>query len=73
MTFLSGSGLGKMMALRFALNGCIVVCWDINGVSNNITKEEIEMHGEKAHAYTCDLSKREDIYKVADKVKYRNL
>ena len=30
--------------------------------------EEIKAKGKKAHAYTCDCSKREEIYSVAEKV-----
>ena len=45
-----------------------MVLWDINTGSNKAVADEIKAKGGKADAYTCDLSKKDDIYKVADKV-----
>ena len=55
--------------VRFAEEGARVVLWDINTGSNNAVADEIKAKGGKADAYTCDCSKKEDIYKVADKVR----
>lgn len=65
----AGSGLGKLMAMKFAELGAIVVCSDINEQANNATVVEIKALGARAHGYKCDVSKKEDIYRVADLVK----
>lgn len=54
---------------RFADEGACVVLWDLNGEGNEAVAEEIKAKGRKAHAYTCDCSKREEIYRVAEKVR----
>ena len=53
---------------RFADEGACVVLWDLNEEGNQAVAEEIKAKGKKAHAYTCDCSKREDIYRVAEEV-----
>ncbi|KXJ27631.1 epidermal retinol dehydrogenase 2 [Exaiptasia diaphana] len=65
----AGSGLGKLMAFKFAQLGAIVVCSDINEKANDATVEELKSQGFNSHGYKCDVSKREDIYRVADLVK----
>ena len=42
--------------------------WDVNSEGNQAVAEEIKEKGKKAHAYTCDCSKREEIYRVAEEV-----
>ncbi|XP_062520392.1 epidermal retinol dehydrogenase 2-like [Corticium candelabrum] len=64
----AGSGIGRLMALEFAKRNAIVALWDINEKENNLVAEEITRNGFKAHAYYCDCSKREDIYRVAKRV-----
>lgn len=56
------------MSQRFAKIGCTLVLWDINEESNRETASQVQELGAKAHTYVVDLSKREDIYKAADKV-----
>ena len=65
----AGSGLGRLMAMRFAALGSVVVCLDINEEANKATADEIKSKNEKAFAYTCDCSKREDMYRVAEEVR----
>lgn len=65
----AGSGIGRLMALRFAALGSVVVCVDINEQANEATASEIRSRNEKAFAYTCDCSSREDIYRVAEDIK----
>jgi all-trans-retinol dehydrogenase (NAD+) len=65
----AGSGLGRLMSLRFAKLGAIVVCTDINEQANDATVEEVKSLGGQAHGFKCDCSNREDIYRVADLVK----
>ncbi|XP_072544097.1 epidermal retinol dehydrogenase 2 [Salminus brasiliensis] len=66
----AGSGLGRLMALEFARFGAKLVLWDVDEEGNRETARLIkETHGTRAHTYTCDCSKREEVYKVADQVK----
>ncbi|XP_067935511.1 epidermal retinol dehydrogenase 2-like [Watersipora subatra] len=64
----AGSGIGRALAISLAKHGCKVVLWDINEEGNEATASEIKRFGGHAHTYTIDMSKREDIYKVADQV-----
>ncbi|XP_076828270.1 epidermal retinol dehydrogenase 2 [Brachyhypopomus gauderio] len=66
----AGSGIGRLIALEFARLGARLVLWDINEEGNKETARMIkESHGSRAHTYTCDCSKREEVYRVADQVK----
>lgn len=65
-----GSGLGRLMSQRFAKLGCTLVLWDINEQSNEETASQVIQLGAKAHTYVVDLSKKDDIYRAADKVCY---
>ena len=65
----AGSGLGRLMALRFASLGSIVVCVDINKQANEATVNEIKSKDQKAFSFTCDCSSKDDIYRVADEIK----
>jgi all-trans-retinol dehydrogenase (NAD+) len=66
----AGSGIGRLMAKKFALkHGAIVVAWDINKQGNEETVREIRSFGGKCHAYTVDVSSRDSIYENAKKVR----
>lgn len=65
----AGSGIGRLMSLKFAKLGAKLVLWDVNETANNAVKEEITAAGGVAYAYKVDCSKREEIYSAADKVK----
>eukprot|EP00112_Aurelia_sp_Birch-Aquarium-sp1_P006699 Seg1734.1 transcript_id=Seg1734.1/GoldUCD/mRNA.D3Y31 product="Epidermal retinol dehydrogenase 2" protein_id=Seg1734.1/GoldUCD/D3Y31 len=65
----AGSGIGKLMALRFASLGSVVVCCDVNSVANEQTVDEIKEAGGEAHGYVFDCSNRDDVYSVAKKIK----
>ena len=67
----TGHGIGKELALRYASLGATVVCWDLNQVSNQETVNEIKSKHQtiEAYAYECDVSKREEVFSVAEKVK----
>ena len=53
-----GSGIGRLMCLRFARLGATVVTWDINKLGNEDTVEMIKNEGYKAFAYTVDMSSK---------------
>jgi len=64
-----GSGIGRLMAQRFARLGCTVVTWDINQTGNQETVDMIKEEGLRAVAYTVDMSRKEDIYEMAARTK----
>ena len=53
-----GSGIGRLMCLRFARLGATVVSWDINKSGNEETVAMIKKEGKKAHAFTVDMTNR---------------
>ncbi|CAF0908279.1 unnamed protein product [Brachionus calyciflorus] len=65
----TGSGIGKLLAKRFADLGARVICVDINQEDNLKTCSEIKSSGVDVYAYQCDLSKKEDIYRLTDEIK----
>ena len=65
----AGSGLGKLLALKIARTGAVVVCVDINQQANEETVVELTSAGFAAHGYKCDCSNRDDIYRMAALVK----
>uniref|UniRef100_A0A8C8YU61 Short chain dehydrogenase/reductase family 16C member 5 n=1 Tax=Prolemur simus TaxID=1328070 RepID=A0A8C8YU61_PROSS len=63
----AGRGLGRLLALRFARLGSVLVLWDVNKEGNEETsKMAWEAGATRVHAYTCDCSQREEVYRVAD-------
>eukprot|EP01094_Clydonella_sp_ATCC50884_P025815 TRINITY_DN691_c0_g1_i1.p1 TRINITY_DN691_c0_g1~~TRINITY_DN691_c0_g1_i1.p1 ORF type:complete len:281 (+),score=100.48 TRINITY_DN691_c0_g1_i1:47-889(+) len=65
-----GSGIGRLMCLRFAALHCTVITCDIREDALQETKEMVEEEHPDATVLTfkCDLSSREDIYAFADRV-----
>ncbi|KAL9962261.1 hypothetical protein ACROYT_G031346 [Oculina patagonica] len=64
----AGGGIGRLLALEFAAHGAKLVLWDINKDSNEETAAQVRALGKVAHAFVCDCSSREDVYRVAAKV-----
>ncbi|XP_030751720.1 estradiol 17-beta-dehydrogenase 11-like [Sitophilus oryzae] len=60
-----GSGIGRLVALRLGKLGVTVVLWDINVQGLEETISLVKGIGGVAYGYKCDLSNREDIYRVA--------
>ncbi|XP_024427999.1 epidermal retinol dehydrogenase 2 [Desmodus rotundus] len=66
----AGSGLGRLLALKFARLGAVLVLWDINKEGNEETCRMAQDTGAtRVYAYTCDCSRKEEVYRVADQVK----
>jgi short-subunit dehydrogenase len=64
------SGIGRQMALKMAKEGGNLILWDINEANLEKVKREIQdATGREAHGYLCDVSDREQVYAVAEKVK----
>lgn len=67
----AGSGLGRLLALKFARLGAVLVLWDINKEGNEETCNMARDAGAtRAYAYTCDCSRKEEVYRVADQVNF---
>lgn len=64
-----GGGLGRLIALRLAKLGAIVVIWDVNKMGTEETVKLVEAIGGTCYGYVCDLCDREDVYKKAILVK----
>ncbi|NWV89783.1 RDHE2 dehydrogenase, partial [Machaerirhynchus nigripectus] len=66
----AGSGIGRLLAIKFASLGATLVLWDINQEGLNYTVRLAKENGAgRVHSYICDCSKRQDVYRVADQVK----
>uniref|UniRef100_A0A183C387 Short-chain dehydrogenase/reductase 3 n=1 Tax=Globodera pallida TaxID=36090 RepID=A0A183C387_GLOPA len=65
----SGSGIGRLMAIKFGKLGSKIVLWDVNERLNAETKMALDELDIESFAYTIDLSDREAIYAVAERVK----
>ncbi|NXY86376.1 RDHE2 dehydrogenase, partial [Alcedo cyanopectus] len=66
----AGSGIGRLLSLKFASLGSVLVLWDINEEGLKETSRLARESGAvRVHHYLCDCSKRQDIYRVADQVK----
>ncbi|NXH10424.1 RDHE2 dehydrogenase, partial [Bucco capensis] len=66
----AGSGIGRLLSVKFASLGATVVLWDINEEGLKETSRLVRKNGAvRVHSYICDCSKRQDIYRVADQVK----
>ncbi|XP_015928543.1 short-chain dehydrogenase/reductase family 16C member 6 [Parasteatoda tepidariorum] len=65
----SGSGIGRLTAIKFAEKGANLVLWDINENGIEETAKLVREKGTKAFTYTVDVTNREAVYKTASKVK----
>ena len=65
----AAQGLGRQLALKFAECGATLVLWDINEEKVFTVAEEVRALGNEAFAYVCDCSNREEVYRVAERVK----
>ncbi|XP_045613976.1 epidermal retinol dehydrogenase 2 isoform X2 [Procambarus clarkii] len=65
----AGHGIGRELGLQFARLGARVVCLDINEANNNKTVADIGKEGGSAWGYRCDVSSKEDVHAVSDKIR----
>ncbi|KAL3891037.1 hypothetical protein ACJMK2_003300 [Sinanodonta woodiana] len=64
----SGHGIGRQLAVEFSKLSATVVLWDIDEEANSITGEMVKALGGNCYSYVCDVSVKEEVKKVAEKV-----
>ncbi len=65
----AGRGIGRLMALNFASHGSHLVLLDIDGEAIEKVAAQVRQSNVATWCYRCDVSDREMIYAVADKIK----
>lgn len=63
------SGIGRLMCIKLAARGAIVVTWDVDEKGNIETARQVVAAGGQCRAYCVDLCDRRAIYTAATKVK----
>ncbi|XP_019408359.1 PREDICTED: estradiol 17-beta-dehydrogenase 11-like isoform X3 [Crocodylus porosus] len=63
----AGHGLGRATALEFAQRCCRLVLWDVNQHGIEEAAAECKSLGATVHTFVVDCSKREEIYRAAEK------
>lgn len=58
-------GIGRLIAIKLAKLGAHVVIWDINRIGLESTVQEIRHNGGKCWGYYCDITNKEEIYRMA--------
>ncbi|RNA05254.1 epidermal retinol dehydrogenase 2-like [Brachionus plicatilis] len=65
----TGSGIGKLLAKKMAKLGAFCILIDINEKKNSETAQEIKFENGKALTLTCDLSDKNQIFKLYHQIK----
>ena len=64
------SGIGRLVSLRMAALGARVSVWDIRREALDAAVEELRKEGpERALGFVCDVSRRAEVYRVAEETK----
>ena len=63
------SGIGRLMGMEMASKGGTIVIWDINSELLDQTAAEIRSTGAKVLAHICDITDKEMVYNMAEKIK----
>ncbi|XP_003691983.1 estradiol 17-beta-dehydrogenase 11 [Apis florea] len=61
-------GIGRLIAIKLAKLGAHVVIWDINRIGLKSTVQEIRDNGGKCWGYYCDITNKEEVYRMAKTV-----
>jgi all-trans-retinol dehydrogenase (NAD+) len=64
-------GLGRLIAMKMAQLGGRIVVYDVAAEALEAFVDEIRAAGREAYGYVCDVSDRQEVYRVAGKVKAR--
>jgi all-trans-retinol dehydrogenase (NAD+) len=67
----SARGMGRLMALKMARLGGRVLVFDVDAGALEAVVGEVRASGGEAHGYVCDVSDRNEVYRVAGEVKER--
>ncbi|GBP45193.1 hypothetical protein EVAR_25898_1 [Eumeta japonica] len=65
----AGRGVGREIAIQLAKCGAIVLCVDVNKVSNENTLLEIKRNGGSAVNYVCDITKKSNVLNLVTQIK----
>lgn len=66
----AGGGIGRLMALEFTSMDVTLVLWDISMDGLKETARLVKEKGKsRVYTYSCDCSRKTDVYTVADQVK----
>lgn len=67
----AAQGIGKLIAKELGRHGATLVLWDVNWEALDRTARELRrILDVRVYAYACDCSRRTEVYKVAELVKY---
>ncbi|CAD5221867.1 unnamed protein product [Bursaphelenchus xylophilus] len=64
----AASGVGRLLAVKFASLGCRLVLWDLNAEENKKTARMCVQEGVEASTYTIDITDKEMVAETAQKV-----
>jgi len=64
-----GSGLGRLVARKLAARGSTIVLWDLSQAALDAVVAQIRDAGGQAHGYICDVSDRQQVAAVAERVR----
>jgi all-trans-retinol dehydrogenase (NAD+) len=62
-------GIGRLLALELAQLGGRLILWDIDAPGLERTASEIQSRGGEVKTYVCDVSRREEVMRVAELVR----
>lgn len=65
----AGSGIGRLMAIKFASLGATMICTDINKESCDETAEMIKKDDGKVYSFKLDVTDRHKVYELADQIR----
>ncbi|MGD0280034.1 MAG: SDR family NAD(P)-dependent oxidoreductase [Smithella sp.] len=65
----SGGGIGRALAMEFALQGCSLVLCDINSDAVNETARKLIETGTDTLAFITDVSKEDEVRSLSEKLK----
>jgi all-trans-retinol dehydrogenase (NAD+) len=63
------SGIGRLVALRAAALGARVILWDLDEAGLTKVAGEIQAAGGSSVGYRCDVSRRQEVHGVAERVR----
>lgn len=67
----AANGIGKLIAKELGRRGAALVLWDVDWEALDETAKELrQILDIRVYAYACDCSRRTEVYKVADMVRW---